>query len=117
MLVQFCFFGAYFIVSVPAGMLIKRIGYQQGAVTGLLIAAGGCALFYPAANSGYGVFLFAFFVLAAGITILQVAANPYVTVLGDDDVLADETVRKIFDRAILCSNSGNFCKMDGGVMA
>lgn len=83
MLVQFCFFGAYFIVSVPAGMLIKRIGYQQGAVTGLLIAAGGCALFYPAANSGYGVFLFAFFVLAAGITILQVAANPYVTVLGD----------------------------------
>lgn len=83
MLVQFCFFGAYFIVSVPAGMLIKRIGYQQGAVTGLVIAAGGCALFYPAANSGYGVFLFAFFVLAAGITILQVAANPYVTVLGD----------------------------------
>ena len=83
MLVQFCFFGAYFIVSVPAGVLIKRIGYQQGAVTGLLVAAAGCALFYPAANSGYGLFLFAFFVLAAGITILQVAANPYVTVLGD----------------------------------
>lgn len=83
MLVQFCFFGAYFIVSVPAGMLIKRIGYQQGAVTGLVVAAAGCALFYPAAQSGYGLFLFAFFVLAAGITILQVAANPYVTVLGD----------------------------------
>lgn len=83
MLVQFCFFGAYFIVSVPAGGLIKRIGYQRGAVTGLVIAAAGCALFYPAANSGYGVFLFAFFVLASGITILQVAANPYVTVLGD----------------------------------
>lgn len=83
MLVQFCFFGAYFIVSLPAGSLIKRIGYQNGAVTGLLVAAAGCALFYPAAETGYGLFLFAFFVLASGITILQVAANPYVTVLGD----------------------------------
>jgi MFS transporter, FHS family, L-fucose permease len=83
MLVQFCFFGAYFIVSIPAGALIKRIGYQHGAVTGLIIAAVGCALFYPAAQSGYTLFLCAFFVLAAGITILQVAANPYVTVLGD----------------------------------
>jgi len=82
MLVQFCFFGAYFIVSLPAGMLIRRIGYQKGAVTGLLIAAVGCALFYPASFSSYGVFLFAFFVLASGITVLQVAANPYVTVLG-----------------------------------
>ncbi|MCV2361954.1 sugar MFS transporter [Paucibacter sp. DJ1R-11] len=82
MLVQFCFFGAYFIVSLPAGALIRRIGYQKGAVAGLLIAACGCALFYPAASSGYGVFLFAFFVLASGITVLQVAANPYVTVLG-----------------------------------
>jgi FHS family L-fucose permease-like MFS transporter len=82
MLVQFCFFGAYFIVSLPAGALIRRIGYQKGAVAGLLIAAAGCALFYPAAQSGYGLFLFAFFVLASGITILQVAANPYVTVLG-----------------------------------
>nr|WP_314546647.1 L-fucose:H+ symporter permease [uncultured Massilia sp.] len=82
MLVQFCFFGAYFIVSLPAGMLIRRIGYKHGAVTGLTIAACGCALFYPAATSGYGLFLFAFFVLASGITVLQVAANPYVTVLG-----------------------------------
>jgi FHS family L-fucose permease-like MFS transporter len=82
MLVQFCFFGAYFIVSLPAGMLIKRIGYQRGAVSGLVLAAGGCALFYPASMSGYALFLLAFFVLASGITILQVAANPYVTVLG-----------------------------------
>nr|WP_314546533.1 sugar MFS transporter [uncultured Massilia sp.] len=82
MLVQFCFFGAYFIVSLPAGALIPRVGYQAGAVIGLAIAACGCALFYPAATSGYGLFLFAFFVLASGITILQVAANPYVTVLG-----------------------------------
>ena len=83
MLVQFCFFGAYFLVSLPAGALIKKIGYQNGAVAGLVIAAAGCALFYPASQSGYGLFLFGFFVLAAGITVLQVAANPYVTVLGD----------------------------------
>ena len=82
MLVQFCFFGAYFIISLPAGMLIKRIGYQRGAVSGLVVAACGCALFYPASMSGYALFLLAFFVLASGITILQVAANPYVTVLG-----------------------------------
>ena len=82
MMVQFCFFGAYFIVSLPAGALIRRIGYQKGAVAGLLIAGAGCALFYPASVSGYGLFLFAFFVLASGITVLQVAANPYVTVLG-----------------------------------
>jgi FHS family L-fucose permease-like MFS transporter len=83
MLVQFCFFGAYFVVSLPAGGLVKRIGYQSGAVTGLLIAAAGCLLFYPASTSGYGLFLFAFFVLASGITILQVAANPFVTLLGE----------------------------------
>ncbi|HWV15238.1 MAG TPA: sugar MFS transporter [Cellvibrio sp.] len=82
MLVQFCFFSAYFIVSIPAGLLIKKIGYQSGAVTGLIIAASGCALFYPAATNGYWVFLIALFILASGITILQVAANPYVTVLG-----------------------------------
>jgi len=82
MLVQFCFFGAYFLVSLPAGMLIRRIGYQRGAVAGLTIAALGCTLFYPAATGGYALFLLAFFVLASGITVLQVAANPYVTVLG-----------------------------------
>jgi MFS transporter, FHS family, L-fucose permease len=59
MLVQLCFFGAYFIVSMPAGALIRRIGYQKGAVTGLLIAAGGCVLFYPASFGGYGLFLLA----------------------------------------------------------
>ena len=82
MLVQLCFFGAYFIVSLPAGALIRRIGYQKGAVAGLLIAGGGCVLFYPASFGGYGLFLLAFFVLASGITVLQVAANPYVTALG-----------------------------------
>lgn len=83
MLVQFCFFGAYFLVSLPAGRLIQRLGYQRGAVFGLVVAAIGCLLFLPAVDAGYALFLFAFFVLAAGITVLQVAANPYVTALGD----------------------------------
>ncbi|MCC5854066.1 MAG: sugar MFS transporter [Idiomarina sp.] len=84
MLIQFCFFGAYFIVSIPAGLLIGKIGYKSGIVTGLMVAGAGCLLFYPAAQlEVYGLFLFALFVLASGITILQVAANPYVTVLGE----------------------------------
>ena len=83
MLIQFCFFGAYFLVSMPAGHLVKKIGYQRGIVTGLVIASFGCALFYPAADQAvYGLFLGALFVLASGITILQVAANPYVNALG-----------------------------------
>jgi FHS family L-fucose permease-like MFS transporter len=82
MLVQSCFFGAYFLVSLPAGRLLKRIGYQRGVVVGLAIAAAGCAVFYPASTHGYALFLGAFFVLASGITVLQVAANPFVTVLG-----------------------------------
>jgi FHS family L-fucose permease-like MFS transporter len=83
MLIQFCFFGAYFLVSLPAGNLVKKLGYQKGIVTGLAIASFGCALFYPAADFAvYGLFLAALFVLASGITILQVAANPYVNALG-----------------------------------
>lgn len=83
MLIQFCFFGAYFLVSIPAGKLVKRLGYQKGIVTGLIVAAFGCLLFYPAASThSYPVFLGALFVLASGITILQVSANPYVTLLG-----------------------------------
>lgn len=83
MLIQFCFFGAYFLVSIPAGYLVKKAGYQRGIVIGLLIAAVGCLMFYPAAEAQvYALFLLALFVLASGITILQVAANPYVTALG-----------------------------------
>ncbi|MCL1115718.1 sugar MFS transporter [Shewanella aestuarii] len=83
MLVQFCFFGAYFIVSIPAGNLVGKIGYQKGIITGLVIACIGCLLFYPSASfTSYNMFLFAFFVLASGITILQVSANPYVSALG-----------------------------------
>lgn len=83
MLIQFCFFFAYFVVSVPAGRMVKAVGYKIGIVIGLLIAALGCVAFYPSAGyHSYPLFLSALFVLASGITILQVAANPYVTVLG-----------------------------------
>ncbi|WP_105189305.1 sugar MFS transporter [Pseudoalteromonas sp. T1lg48] len=83
MLVQFCFFIAYFMVSLPAGKLVGQIGYQRGIVVGLVVACVGCLLFYPAASAGiYALFLIALFVLASGITILQVAANPYVSALG-----------------------------------
>jgi FHS family L-fucose permease-like MFS transporter len=84
MLVQFCFFTAYFIVSLPAGALVKKLGYQKGIVLGLVIAAIGCLCFYPAASlHSYPVFLMALFILASGITLLQVSANPYVSLLGD----------------------------------
>ena len=86
MLIQFCFFGAYFTVSLPAGSLIKRVGYKHGIVIGLGIAATGCLLFYPAAGYRiYAVFLLSLFILASGITVLQVAANPYVTILGNPE--------------------------------
>ena len=83
MLIQFCFFTAYFVVSVPSGYLVEKIDYKSGIIAGLAIAGIGCLLFYPAASAhSYPLFLAAFFVLASGITLLQVAANPYVTILG-----------------------------------
>ena len=83
MLVQFCFFTAYFVVSMPSGYLLKKIAYKGGIIAGLAIAGLGCLPFYPAASlHSYPLFLAALFVLASGITLLQVAANPYVTLLG-----------------------------------
>lgn len=83
LLIQFTFFTAYFIMSIPSGKIISRFGYQKGIVIGLLTAAAGSFLFYPAAAvPSYPLFLTALFILASGITLLQVAANPYVAVLG-----------------------------------
>ena len=85
-LVQFAFFGAYFVLSIPAGFLLSKIGYKKGIVLGLITMAIGCALFYPAASCRtFSIFLLAYFILEGGITILQVAANPYVAVLGAED--------------------------------
>src|SRR5579863_2864414 len=83
MLIQFAFFGAYFVFSIPSAWIIDWMGYQKSMVAGLLTMGVGAFLFVPAASvPSYPLFLFALIVLAAGITCLQVAANPYVTVLG-----------------------------------
>lgn len=83
MLTQFSFFIAYLLVSVPAGYLVARAGFLRGIVAGLFLMASGCLLFLPAVSSGlYPGFLLALFVMAAGITILQVSANPLIAVLG-----------------------------------
>lgn len=83
MLIQFAFFGAYFIFSIPSAKIIDWMGYQRSMVLGLLTMGVGAFLFVPAASApSYPLFLGALIVLAAGITCLQVAANPYVTVLG-----------------------------------
>lgn len=84
-LVQFAFFGAYFLLSIPASYILARIGYKRGIILGLLTMAAGCLLFYPAASYRvFGIFMLAYFTLAGGMTILQVAANPYVAVLGSE---------------------------------
>ncbi len=77
MLVQLAFFAAYFIISIPAAALVRRIGYMRSAVVGLLTMTAGCLLFMPASSHGlFGLFLLALFVLASGITTVQVVANP-----------------------------------------
>ncbi|MFT6998886.1 MAG: FHS family L-fucose permease-like MFS transporter [Cryomorphaceae bacterium] len=84
-LVQFAFFLAYLVLSIPAGLILTRIGYQKGVVLGLSTMAIACLLFYPAAGERiFGLFMLAYFTLAGGMTILQVAANPYIAVLGDE---------------------------------
>ena len=82
MLIQFCFFTAYAIMSIPMGYLVGKIGYKNGVIGGFVLTAIGCLLFYPAAGShSYATFLGALFILASGVTLLQVAGNPYVTLL------------------------------------
>lgn len=83
MLIQFAFFSAYFVFSIPSAKVIDAIGYKRTIVVGLLTMAVGALLFIPAASTAsYPIFLAALVILAAGITALQVAANPYVAVLG-----------------------------------
>lgn len=96
-LVQFSFFGAYFIGSLiyflfssATGDPINRMGYKNGIISGLLISAIGTALFYPAASlSSYGFFLAALFVLGLGFTLLQIAANPYVAIIGPEETASN----------------------------
>jgi MFS transporter, FHS family, L-fucose permease len=82
-LVQFCFFIAYAVVGIPGARFVKRIGYMRGAVAGLLTMMAGCLLFIPASQSAvFGVFLFAYFVLATGVVLVQIVANPLISLLG-----------------------------------
>src|SRR6266853_6010641 len=82
-LIQTAFFGGYFLAALPAGRLMERIGYKKGILTGLIMCAAGALLIIPAASARvYGFFLFALFVMACGQSFLEVAANPYVTILG-----------------------------------
>src|ERR1700733_4760676 len=82
-LIQTAFFGGYFLAALPAGWLMEKIGYKRGILVGLLTWAAGAFLFIPAASVRlYAFFLFALFVMACGQAVLEVAANPYVTILG-----------------------------------
>jgi FHS family L-fucose permease-like MFS transporter len=83
MFVQSAFFAAYFAISIPAGILVRRLGYMRGAIAGLLTMMLGCLLFIPAAKSAtFEIFLLALFILASGVTIVQVVANPLISLLG-----------------------------------
>ena len=81
--IQVAFFGGYFLAALVAGRLMERIGYKRGILSGLFLCAAGALLFVPAGSLGvYGLFLFSSFVLACGQSFLEVAANPYATILG-----------------------------------
>jgi FHS family L-fucose permease-like MFS transporter len=89
LLVQFCFFGAYFVMSIPSGLIVGRIGYKPSMIVALCTVAAGLLLFVPASIAiSYPVFLFALFVVGSGFALLQVAINPYVSVLGAPETAA-----------------------------
>jgi MFS transporter, FHS family, L-fucose permease len=88
-LVQTAFYFGYFTIALPAGMVMRRFGYKNGIVMGLILAAVGAMIFYPAAEArSFAFFLFALFVIASGLTFLETAANPFITVMGDKETAA-----------------------------
>ena len=92
-LVQFAFFIAYGLISIPAGSLLSKIGYKKGMLVGLTTMGIGCLLFWPAASLRiFPLFLLGYFVLAGGMTVLQVAANPYVSVLGPEKTASSRLI-------------------------
>src|SRR5882762_4034343 len=85
-LVQSAFYMGYFLLAMPAALLMRRVGYKAGFVIGLLLYGAGTFLFWPAAIVGqYGFFLFALFVIASGLSFLETASNPFIAQLGDQD--------------------------------
>ena len=88
-LLQGAYFGAYFLAALPAGVFMQRWGYKKGIIFGLLLYAAGALLFFPSATMlSFPFFLFALFILASGLTFLETAANPYITVLGKPETSA-----------------------------
>src|SRR4051794_18562795 len=88
-LLQAAYFGAYFLIALPAGLFMNRFGYKKGVILGLLLYTLGAFLFYPAAELlSFNFFLLALFILASGLTCLETAANPYVTILGKPETSA-----------------------------
>ncbi len=85
-LIQSAFYMGYFLLAIPAALIMKRAGYKVGFVLGLLLLAAGCFLFWPAAlHTSYAFFLFALFVIASGLSFLETASNPFIAQLGDPD--------------------------------
>jgi MFS transporter, FHS family, L-fucose permease len=85
-LVQFCFFTAYAVMSIPSSKIIEKLGYKSGMIIGFVTAAVGCLMFFPAVSlHSYPIFLVSLFILASGIVLLQVAGNPYVAILGNPE--------------------------------
>lgn len=128
-LIQFSFFFAFFLMSVPSGAILNRIGYQNGIVAGLLVTALGALLFVPAAAvPSYACFLAALFVLATGITLLQVAANPYVALLGPSDLASSRlnlaqavnslgtTIAPMLGGLLILSDTGGTVTADAGAV-
>jgi glucose/galactose transporter len=99
-LVAFAFYISYFVMSVPAGYLLKKVGFRKGMMYGFIIMATGAFIFVPAAmNRSYGTFLFGLFSLGAGLAILQTAANPYITILGPRERAAQRfSIMGIFNK-------------------
>jgi FHS family L-fucose permease-like MFS transporter len=85
-LIQSAYYIGYFLLAIPAGLLMRRFGYKAGLVTGLMLFSLGALLFWPAAIIGkFGMFLFALFVIASGASFLETGANPFIATLGDPD--------------------------------
>jgi FHS family L-fucose permease-like MFS transporter len=112
-LVPSAFFAAYFLMSLPAGWVLNRIGYQRGIVLGLLVMAAGALVFVPAANTqAFSLFLLGLSLLGAGVTLLQVAANPYVSVLGP----AREAASRVSIVGVANGLGGTLAPLVGGLV-
>ena len=112
-LIPFAFFAAYFLMSLPAGWVLNRIGYQRGIVLGLMVMASGALLFVPAAETrAFSLFLGGLSLLGAGITLLQVAANPYVSVLGP----AREAASRVSIVGVANGLGGTLSPLVGGLL-